>query len=158
MYGTKGIFKRGYSFRSVSTFIQYTEPLIEGAYKVTPALDVPKHIVRPSYVGKRDQEFTDLNKLPILRHDKEAIDRLRDSAKLASSTLSAGMEAAKLGGTTNDIDKAVHDHIIKHDAYPTPIDYMHFPKSVCTSVNEVLCHGIPDDRPLRNGDYCKFYL
>ena len=158
MSAAKEISKRAYSSRFFSTFVQYTEPLIDGAYRVTPALDVPKHIVRPPYVGRRDQEFADLNKLPIIRHDKESIDCLRASAKLASGTLSAGMEAARLGGTTNDIDKAVHDYIIKHDAYPTPIDYMHFPKSVCTSVNEVLWHGIPDDRPLKEGDYCKLNI
>ena len=47
----------------------------------------------------------------------------------------------------------MHDYIISQDAYPTPIDYLHFPKSVCTSLNEVLCHGIPDNRPLQDGDY-----
>jgi methionyl aminopeptidase len=141
--------------RNMSYFTRktYTEPLVEGSFKVTPALDVPKHIIRPSYVGRRNQQFSDLSTMPILQHDKEAVDRMRNSAKLASSTLSWGMAAAKIGATTNDIDKAVHDHIISHDAYPTPIDYMHFPKSVCTTVNEVLCHGIPDDRPLLNGDY-----
>lgn len=108
--------------------------------------------------ANKDQDFADLNSLPIVRHEKEVIDKLRDSAQLASSTLSEGMKAAVQGATTDDIDKAVHEHIIKHDAYPTPIDYMHFPKSVCTSVNEVLCHGIPDERPLRSGDYCKFEL
>lgn len=71
--------------------------------------------------------------------------------------------------TTNDIDKIVHDFIIKHNAYPTPIGFMGFPKSVCTSVNEgiynniylillfliivVVCHGIPNERPLENGDW-----
>jgi methionyl aminopeptidase len=60
--------------------------------------------------------------------------------------------AAIEGNTTEDIDKAVHEYILNKDAYPTPIDYLHFPKSVCTSVNEVLCHGIPDNRVLREGD------
>ena len=55
--------------------------------------------------------------------------------------------------TTNDVDRIVHDFIISHDAYPTPIGFMGFPKSVCTSVNEVVCHGIPNLRPLENGDY-----
>ena len=114
---------------------------------------VPKNIIRPPYVGKLDQEFEDLSKKPIIQHDKDALDKLRKSAQLASSTLSEGIKAAVQGNTTEDIDKVVHDHIISHNAYPTPIDYLHFPKSVCTSVNEVLWHGIPDNRPLRNGDY-----
>eukprot|EP01016_Furgasonia_blochmanni_P027491 TRINITY_DN2897_c0_g3_i4.p1 TRINITY_DN2897_c0_g3~~TRINITY_DN2897_c0_g3_i4.p1 ORF type:complete len:222 (-),score=41.83 TRINITY_DN2897_c0_g3_i4:165-830(-) len=55
--------------------------------------------------------------------------------------------------TTDELDKAVHDFIISNGGYPTPLGFMHFPKSVCTSVNEVLCHGIPDLRPLEKGDY-----
>ena len=54
--------------------------------------------------------------------------------------------------TTDDIDKFVHDFIIAQGAYPTPIGFMGFPKSVCTSVNEVLVHGIPDERVLEDGD------
>jgi methionyl aminopeptidase len=54
--------------------------------------------------------------------------------------------------TTEDIDSLVHSHILSHHAYPTPIGFMGFPKSVCTSVNEVLCHGIPNNRPLNEGD------
>jgi methionyl aminopeptidase len=131
----------------------YTQPLIEGTYKVTPARAVPQHIVRPPYVGKLDQQFEDLSRKPIIQHDKEAVDKLRKSAQLAADTLLKGMEAAVEGNTTDDIDEAVHNNIISADAYPTPIDYLHFPKSVCTSVNEVLCHGIPDNRPLSNGDY-----
>lgn len=55
--------------------------------------------------------------------------------------------------TTDDIDHIAHKYIIEHDAYPTAIGFMNFPKSICTSVNEVCCHGIPDFRPLVNGDY-----
>ena len=54
--------------------------------------------------------------------------------------------------TTDDIDKKVHEFIISHNAYPTALGFMHFPKSLCTSVNEVCCHGIPNTRPLENGD------
>uniref|UniRef100_A0A8C6QGX4 Peptidase M24 domain-containing protein n=1 Tax=Nannospalax galili TaxID=1026970 RepID=A0A8C6QGX4_NANGA len=54
--------------------------------------------------------------------------------------------------TTEEIDALVHHEIISHNAYPSPLGYGRFPKSVCTSVNNVLCHGIPDSRPLRDGD------
>ena len=53
----------------------------------------------------------------------------------------------------DDVDEVVHDFIVKHDAYPSAIDYMHFPKSVCTSVNEVICHGVPNSYILKDGDY-----
>lgn len=66
------------------------------------------------------------------------------------------------GMTTDDVDKIVHDFIIDNNAYPSPIQFLGFPKSVCTSVNEVVCHGIPNLRPLRNGDYlnidCTLFL
>jgi methionyl aminopeptidase len=68
-------------------------------------------------------------------------------------TLSHTAKFVRAGMTTNDVDRIVHDFIISHDAYPTPIGFMGFPKSVCTSVNEVVCHGIPSLRPLENGDY-----
>lgn len=58
----------------------------------------------------------------------------------------------QIGTTTNDIDRFVHTEIIKANAYPSPLRYQSFPKSVCTSVNNVACHGIPDDRPLMAGD------
>ena len=54
--------------------------------------------------------------------------------------------------TTEEIDKIVHDYIIEHDGYPSPLNYYGFPRSCCTSVNEVICHGIPDTRPLQDGD------
>jgi methionyl aminopeptidase len=55
--------------------------------------------------------------------------------------------------TLDDIDKLVHDFIVSKDAYPSAIDFHHFPKSVCTSVNDVVAHGVPNDYKLENGDY-----
>ncbi len=55
--------------------------------------------------------------------------------------------------TLEDVDKLVHDFIISKGAYPSPIDFHHFPKSVCTSLNDVVCHGVPNDRVLADGDY-----
>ncbi len=58
-----------------------------------------------------------------------------------------------MGITTDELDAILHEFIIKNNAYPTPIGFMGFPKSVCTSVNEVVCHGIPNNRPLMEGDF-----
>lgn len=66
-------------------------------------------------------------------------------------------EAAKtcaVGVTTAEIDKIVHEACIERDCYPSPLNYYQFPASCCTSVNEVICHGIPDTRPLQDGDIC----
>jgi methionyl aminopeptidase len=71
---------------------------------------------------------------------------------LARKTLDLGHSLVKAGVTTDYIDEVVHNFIIENNAYPSPLNYYKFPKSLCTSVNEVICHGIPDSRPLENGD------
>lgn len=58
----------------------------------------------------------------------------------------------QVGLTTDQLDNIVHDAIVSKGAYPSPLNYKGFPKSVCTSVNNVVCHGIPDNRPLQDGD------
>lgn len=60
--------------------------------------------------------------------------------------------AIRPGVTTDEIDRVVHDAAVERNAYPSPLNYFNFPKSVCTSVNEVICHGIPDKRELEDGD------
>mmetsp|Transcript_3541 Transcript_3541/g.327 ORF Transcript_3541/g.327 Transcript_3541/m.327 type:complete len:105 (-) Transcript_3541:445-759(-) len=75
-----------------------------------------------------------------------------DTGKLARGALDLAHSLVKPGVTTDSIDKKVHEFIISNDAYPSPLNYHKFRKSICTSVNEVICHGIPDDRPLEDGD------
>lgn len=58
----------------------------------------------------------------------------------------------RVGITTEEIDAAVHEYILSEKAYPSPLNYYNFPRSCCTSVNEIICHGIPDTRPLQEGD------
>ena len=77
---------------------------------------------------------------------------MRAACKLAAQVLEHAGTFVKPGVTTEEIDRAVHKMIIDAGAYPSPLNYGKFPKSVCTSVNECICHGIPDDRKLQNGD------
>ena len=63
-----------------------------------------------------------------------------------------GKRGVSVGVTTDEIDRIVHDASIERNCYPSPLNYQGFPKSCCTSVNEVICHGIPDKRPLENGE------
>merc|ERR1712070_35410 len=76
----------------------------------------------------------------------------RAAAKLGRECLDAAHRIVRPGVTTDEIDRLVHDITIEAGAYPAPLNYHGFPKSLCTSVNEVICHGIPDDRPLQDGD------
>lgn len=80
------------------------------------------------------------------------IEKMRKAGALARHILDTAGRAVEVGVSTDEIDQIVHDEIIKNGAYPSPLNYHGFPKSCCTSVNEVICHGIPDDRKLENGD------
>ena len=77
---------------------------------------------------------------------------MRKAGKLASQVLDMVTEHIRPGITTNEIDQLCHDFILKHGATPSPLGYRGYPKSVCTSVNHVVCHGIPSDKKLQDGD------
>jgi methionyl aminopeptidase len=83
---------------------------------------------------------------------EEQIDGIRKSSELTHEILDMVAERIKAGITTNDINTWVHEYTISHNAYPAPLGYSGFPKSVCTSINDVICHGIPDDTVLKDGD------
>lgn len=85
-------------------------------------------------------------------HDQTGIEKMRAAGRLAAQVRDYAGTLVKAGVTTDEIDKAVHKMIIDAGAYPSPLNYGGFPKSVCTSVNECICHGIPDSRPLQDGD------
>jgi len=80
------------------------------------------------------------------------IECIRVACRLGREILDIAGKMARPGVTTEAIDKVVHEETIKRNAYPSPLNYKFFPKSCCTSVNEVICHGIPDYRPLEEGD------
>lgn len=115
---------------------------------VSKRLEVPDHIVRPHYVGKpAPDKFTGSNvKTP------EQIEKIRAAGKLAARAISFAGSHAKPGVSTDDLDKIVHNFLIDNGAYPSTLGYRGYPKSCCTSINEVICHGIPDDTLLQEGD------
>lgn len=76
---------------------------------------------------------------------------MRVSTKLGREVLDEAAKAIAVGVTTDEIDRVVHEACIERDCYPSPMNYYNFPASCCTSVNEVICHGIPDTRPLQVG-------
>lgn len=81
------------------------------------------------------------------------IEIMKESCCLAAKTLNFITDKIQIGMTTEDINKLCHDYIVANDAYPSPLNYHGFPKSVCTSLNEVICHGIPSKKDkLKNGD------
>mmetsp|Transcript_10529 Transcript_10529/g.18063 ORF Transcript_10529/g.18063 Transcript_10529/m.18063 type:complete len:374 (-) Transcript_10529:60-1181(-) len=121
--------------------------LVKG--KLTPPMLVPSEIGLPPYaLTKAPMPFSDFPEI----QDAEGIVKMRAAGILAKEVLAYAGTLVKPGITTNDIDVAVHDMIIKNGAYPSPLNYGGFPKSVCTSLNECICHGIPDTTVLEDGD------
>jgi methionyl aminopeptidase len=123
-----------------------TGNLIPG--RISPKLDVPKSIVRPEYVGKpAPAKFTGTNvKTP------EQIEKIRHSGKIAAQAIELVGSNARPGITTDELDKIAHQFLIDNGAYPSTLGYRGYPKSICSSLNEVICHGIPDDTALEDGD------
>ncbi len=115
---------------------------------LSPARAVPVGIVRPEYVGRpgpRRYVGDD-------RYDAEEIARIRTAGRIAAGAVEIAGAAVRPGITTDDLDAIVHDHLVAHGAYPSTLGYRGYPKSSCISVNEVVCHGIPDDTVLEDGD------
>jgi methionyl aminopeptidase len=83
----------------------------------------------------------------------EEIEKMRVAGRLAADVLEMVSPHVRAGVTSNELDRLCHDYIVKvQQAVPAPLNYRGFPKSICTSINHVVCHGIPNDRPLRDGD------
>src|SRR4249919_2535631 len=115
---------------------------------LSPRREVPAHIPRPEYVGKAG---------PTRSADPwvqppEIIEAMRVAGRIAAQALQAGGAAVVPGVTTDEVDRAVHEFLVEHDAYPSTLGYRGFPKSCCTSLNEVICHGIPDSTVIQDGD------
>lgn len=82
----------------------------------------------------------------------EAFDGMRKAGKLAAQVLDYITPFVKVGVTTEELDQLCHDYILDHGAIPAPLNYRGFPKSICTSINDVICHGIPGPKKLKDGD------
>jgi len=85
-------------------------------------------------------------------HTAEDFESMRRAGRLAAATLDMIAEHVKPGVSTGELDRLCHDYIVDHGAIPAPLNYRGFPKSICTSINHVVCHGIPGDKTLRDGD------
>ena len=114
----------------------------------TPERRVPAHIPRPEYVGKSRPAP---NSYPDVQ-PSEVIAAMRVAGRIAAQALAAGGAAVAPGVTTDEVDRVVHEFLLEHDAYPSTLGYKGFPKSCCTSLNEVVCHGIPDTTVIEDGD------
>lgn len=109
---------------------------------------MPSHIRRPEYVGRRAPARHRGSEV----RDAETIAAMRSTCELAARALRVVGDAVAPGVTTDELDRIGHEFMCDHDAYPSTLGYRGYPKSLCSSINEVICHGIPDSTKLREGD------
>ena len=109
---------------------------------------VPAHIPRPEYVDRAGPERFTGSEVK----DAETIEKIRVAARLAAQARDLVGSHVAPGITTDELDRVGHEFLCDHGAYPSTLGYKGFPKSLCSSVNEVICHGIPDDRRVEDGD------
>ncbi len=123
---------------------------------ISPLRPVPPHIPRPEYVGKpRAARYTGSEV-----KDADTIERMRIAGRLGAQALEEVGRSIEPGVTTDELDRVGHEFLCDHGAYPSTLGYPGggrgpvFPKALCSSLNEVICHGIPDTTVLREGDIC----
>ncbi|MFE5671536.1 type I methionyl aminopeptidase [Agromyces sp. NPDC056523] len=114
----------------------------------SPTRAVPSAIPRPEYVGRAAPTPNTGGD----RYSADEVERIRAAGRVAAGAIEAAARAIRPGATTDELDRIAHEHVVAHGAYPSTLGYRGYPKSSCTSVNEVICHGIPDDTVLEDGD------
>jgi methionyl aminopeptidase len=115
--------------------------------RLSPTRQVPAEITRPEYVGRKRPKTGEPDvKTP------EIIERMRVAGRIAARAMAEVAKNIQPGVTTDELDRVGHEYMLDHGAYPSTLGYRGFPKSLCTSLNEVICHGIPDDTVVRDGD------
>ena len=116
---------------------------------ISPERPVPAEIVRPPYIANGGMPPT---RSELLVKPPDIVNAMRKAGLAAGEVLDIVGAAVAPGVTTDELDAVAHDAYIERGGYPSPLRYRGFPKSVCTSVNEVICHGIPNDQVLQDGD------
>ena len=116
--------------------------------RISPMRPVPSSIPRPEYVGKPGPAQSTRGDV----YTPAEIELIRESGRIAAEAIELVGSAVRPGVATDELDSIGHEFLISRDAYPSTLGYRGFPKSICTSVNEVVCHGIPDDTMLGDGD------
>jgi methionyl aminopeptidase len=115
---------------------------------LSPARQVPASVARPEYVGRKSPARSTESEVK----SPDTIDRMRVAGRIAAQALDAVGRQVAPGVTTDELDRIGHDFLVQAGAYPSTLGYRGYPKSLCTSVNEVICHGIPDSTVLHDGD------
>jgi methionyl aminopeptidase len=117
---------------------------------ISPERPVPASIARPEYVGKKAPKKYSGSDV----QTAETIEKMRVAGRIAAQALAEVGKNVAPGVTTDELDRIGHEFLLDHNAYPSTLGYRDFPKSLCASLNEVICHGIPDSNVIQDGDIC----
>jgi methionyl aminopeptidase len=117
---------------------------------ISPERSVPASITRPEYVGKKAPKKHSGSDV----QTAETIEKMRIAGRIAAQALAEVGKNVAPGVTTDELDRIGHEFLLDHNAYPSTLGYRDFPKSLCASLNEVICHGIPDSTVIQDGDIC----
>lgn len=147
------VFQQNYSFTGK------LRPCLYSAQKQIHATNIlkPDYADHPSGVSFSEQRDKSTHGSLVVYTEAELRNKddatgLRHACAMGREVLDAASRALRVGVTTDEIDRVVHDACLERNVYPSPLNYYNFPKSLCTSVNEVICHGIPDYREVESGD------
>jgi len=117
---------------------------------ISPERYVPAAITRPEYVGKKAPKKHSGSDV----QTAETIEKMRIAGRIAAQALAEVGKNIAPGVTTDELDRIGHEFLLDHNAYPSTLGYRDIPKSLCASLNEVICHGIPDSTVIQDGDIC----
>jgi len=134
------------------TLRPWARPAVDGTAERLGRL--PANVAKPDYAphGQPISEQADRRNRSIRKYEPKHVDGIREACRVGREVLDAAGRAVRAGVTTAEIDRVTYEATVERGAYPSPLNYYNFPCAVCTSVNEVICHGIPDLRPLEEGD------
>lgn len=154
--GKKRAAKRKVSTAPSLSSSRYVRPSKDRRVKgsLSPRRLVPSSIKRPDYAASGIPNAMNSLRPPWMIETKTAADiqKMRVAGRIAREVLDETGYCVRPGVTTDELDAVAHAATVDRGAYPSPLNYHGYPKSICTSVNEIICHGIPDDVPLRDGD------
>jgi len=131
--------------RHLRSYEEVRPEIVKGSRKI------PKHIKQPEYASTPYGVPPPVTKQIEIK-TPDQIARMRDSCLLVRDVMDSALAIIRPGLTSDELDAFIHDAIVSRDAYPSPLQYRNYPRSTCISVNNVVCHGIPDSRAFRDGD------
>ena len=148
------VFKHPFETQIIQKYSKYNfDPF---KFKVSPKRFIPSFIETPPWIDNEKPVYGAQERTIKVYNEEDCQKKIRKAAQIAASTLEYISKNTKVGMSGDEVDALIHDYIISQEAYPSGVGFMGFPKSVCISTNNILCHGIPNTRRFVDGDWANF--